>query len=882
MRKRSLGRALIGALLTSIYTAVLAAQPTASLAATAPPGTLDTTFAGFTDDGIVFENGLQNISSIAIQPDGNIVVAGSTGTKDQFGVFRYLPAGQLDPSFDGDGKVIFSDLFTARTVALQRDGAIVVGGTRGERFSMARLTPRGALDTSFDGDGFFVETTTELSILQDMVVQSDGKIVACGWAKVNNGYDFGIARYTANGWRDTSFDGDGKVTIPFGANDGCNGVVQQSDGKLVLAGSRQTDNPFGDNDFAVARLLSNGTLDGSFDGDGKLTTGFGGDESAADVALQPDGKIVVLGFDVSPDASFIARYLPNGALDPTLDSDGKRSIPVDRLSALALQPDGKLLALGFHESPDGDQKFALHRLLANGAPDATFDFDGIAWLDFGGRDRGAALALQPDGRILVGGTKRTAGVLARLWPDGTTFDTGGQQTHAMVAGSAYLPGSNESANALAVQNDGKLLVAGELRNRAGTRSDATLTRFFPDGQIDPSFGARGTSYAFSGTFNAGRAIAIQPDGMIVIAGYTAGGGMSDDFLVARFTPAGTIDFTFGSNGAYRVDFAGGPDRGTALALAPDGEIVVAGSAWNGSRYMWGVARLLSNGTPDSSFDGDGKLLVDAGPASGANAVVVQPDKRILVGGNSGGNDFAVARLLENGALDATFGEYKNGFTITDMGGNDGITALALASNGWIYAAGYSYQGGIDDFALNQYRPNGVLASCPVGQTCGNWPEGKSFINMGGSDQPYAIALRGDNQLVVAGCSDRHMAAVQLSTTDLAQPAIRFQTDFVGYFDCAYGVQFSGTSKNKIVLVGQQSYGSDSNIALARFQTTALESGSTGLALVDKQTTQETAVPTPPLGPTNEQTTQETLVPAPSPTPPLMHTSSQVGLPDMPQ
>jgi hypothetical protein len=118
MRNQSLRRALIGALLTSIWAALLAAHPTASLAAKATPGTLDPSFAGFTDDGIVCESGLQTISNIALQPDGKTVMVGSTGTANQLGVFRYLPNGRPDPSFDGDGKAIFSNMFEASDVGI--------------------------------------------------------------------------------------------------------------------------------------------------------------------------------------------------------------------------------------------------------------------------------------------------------------------------------------------------------------------------------------------------------------------------------------------------------------------------------------------------------------------------------------------------------------------------------------------------------------------------------------------------------------------------------------------------------------------------------------------------------------------------------------------
>jgi uncharacterized delta-60 repeat protein len=883
MRTQLLRRALLRALLAIVMAAVLAAQATMALAALPAPGQIDPTFAGFGGGitGFLIENRTANTSSMLIQPDGKIVTTGFSGTSNELRVFRYVPNGLRDLTFGVAGRVSFPGLFTASKVALQSDGKIVVGGTRNNDFHVARLTATGALDSSFDGDGWFADIDNQLSILSDIIVQADGKIVACGDAKVGGDADFGIARYLTDGRRDTGFSGDGKLTVPFGDEDVCESVVQQPDGKLVVAGSRDSTSILGDNDFAVARILSSGTLDSTFDGDGKLTTGFGGDEDATDAILQPDGKIVVLGTPppAGGNKSFMARYLPSGKLDSTFDGDGKRSIPVDRLTALALQPDGKFLAMGAHTSPDGDRKFALYRLLSNSALDSSFDFDGVAWYDFGGRDIGADVAVQPDGRILFAGAKDNTAVLARVWQDGTNFDTGGQQVQSVSFGPLYPPGSYATAFALATQADGKLLTAGELRNKAGTAAEAIITRFSPDGQLDRTFAVEGSAHLQIGGFTSARAMAIQPDGKIVIAGYSSTSYAYADFMVARYLPTGAPDSSFGLNGTnYRVaNFQAGEgvDKGTAVALAPDGKIVVVGSAWNGSAWVWGVARWNSNGTPDTIFDNDGLLLLATGSASGANAVVVMPDKRIIVGGNSGANDFAVGRLLENGALDASFGEYRNGYSILDMGGNDGVTALALAADGRIYAAGYTYQPNVNAFVVAQYTPNGVLTSCPVGQACGNWPDGKRYITFSGADQPYAIALRGDNQLVVAGCSSNHMAAAQMSTTAIDQP-IRFQVDFAGNVDCAYAVQFTGANKDKIVLAGQQNYDSLSNIALARFQTTVSSSVSTALAPENEPATQE-SLPANEQAPADQPVSQETAIPA-TPTTPTGEQATPEGTP----
>jgi uncharacterized delta-60 repeat protein len=832
MRKHILRGVLLVVLLSSICTAVLAAPASALPATQAAPGELDTTFAGFGDNGVVIPPELTSINDMAAQPDDKLVVAGSTATNFQLAVYRYLPNGQLDATFDGDGKALVPDMFDAQAVALHSDGRIVVGGTRwrgsanGYDFQLARLTPNGALDPSFDGDGWAEDFDPQLTWLDAILVQPDAKILACGYAKVGGDEDFGVTRYNENGSRDNSFGGDGKVTIPFGGNDRCHDLALQNDGKLVALGTRWGS----DDDFAVARLETDGTLDnnsngdGGFDGDGKLTTGFGGDEDAQAVAIQPDGKIVVLGHNPTPGYyfSYIVRYLPSGALDGSFGSSGKRTIPTDQLFDLVLQNDGKLLALGNHRS-DGDFKFALHRMLPSGAPDTTLDGDGIAWLDFGGQDEGRVLALQADGRILAAGSKDYAGgLLVRLWPDGT-FDTGGQQTHGLSFAPNYQLSYRETVYGMALQDDGSFLVAGQVYNSQYTVGDSFLTRFRGDGRPDTAFGANGSAFIFGSGLNnnAARAVAVQPDGKIVIAGYRASNaqGTGKDFQVARFLPSGAIDINFGDHGVKLVDFVGGEDFATALALAPDGKIVVAGPI-TGYYSIWGVARLTSSGQLDSSFNQGGWTYVDFNGQNGVSAVAVQPDRKIILGGHFNG-DFALHRLLENGAPDPGFGSNGSGTTLTNLGDNERINALALAANGWIYAAGYRDDDNTSgrDMALAQYTPQGILASCADPANCQNWPSGTFFMDGGNSDNTYALDLRGDNQLVAAGCLNRHFAAVQLPTDRNPSPLL-FSTDFVGGHDCATAVKFS--RGNTMLLAGNQElspFSTDSNIALARFQTT---------------------------------------------------------------
>jgi uncharacterized delta-60 repeat protein len=784
---------------------------TPTQSAYAAPGDLDPTFAGFGAGGVVTAGGAFSCAcGMALQLDGRIVAAGST-TGISFLVMRYLSNGALDTTFDGDGRVTISNMqyvVRATSVAIQADGKIIVAGYTGTGdFLLIRLTTTGMLDTSFSGDGF---VTTDFDGKADaayaVLLQPNGKIVAAGRAWINGDDDFAAARYNPDGSLDTTFHNDGKVAIGFGGDEGALDIALQDDGKLVLVGG-ETGNPL-NADFEVARLNSDGTLDASFDGDGKLETGFGATlwETGKAVAIQPDGRIVVAGDDRA--RALVARYHPDGDLDDSFDGDGLRGL--DGLSGglwdVALQPDGRILLLGTHQSPDGDFKFVLYRLNPNSSLDPTFDGDGRAFIDLLGTDEGRNIALQADGRIIASGTSGASHALVRLWPDGS-FDTGGQQTLGFQD-AYYGPGSDETAHGMALQADGRIVVAGTLAN-PGPSGSFAVARFLPDGQPDASFGEHGrTSFGLGN--EVASAVAVQPDGKIVVGGYTAPGN-AVNFMVARFNADGKKDDTFNFIGWNVLDFLGGNDIATALALAPDGKIVMAGPVFNGARMVFGAARFNSDGTVDTSFDLDGKQLFEfeLGAIHWVSSVVVQPDRKIVVAGHVG-LDFALVRFNENGSVDTTFG--SGGKVLTNMGGTDLVNALALAPSGWLYAAGLRAVEDDWDFALAQYTPNGVLGDYPDG-----WAGGKAFADFGDIDEAFAIDWRSDGAIVAAGCTAGKFAWAQFPRRGLLIKPITGTTDFVGGNECALAVKFAGS--NKIVAAGTQYFNDDANFALARFETT---------------------------------------------------------------
>jgi uncharacterized delta-60 repeat protein len=371
---------------------------------------------------------------------------------------------------------------------------------------------------------------------------------------------------------DTSFGSGGKKTVNFGGVDAANVVLVQRNGRVVAAGGGGPASS-----FCVVRLRSaNGTLDPTFGSGGKRVIDFGTDDEAVHgAALQPDGKIVLAGDTRLQPA--VVRLKPNGALDPTFDGDGRKVFSwgaIGRVTAVVVAPNGKILLGGFSGPEGGNIQVA--RLKANGAFDATFGTGGIAAVDFGGTEFGEAMAHQADGRILVAGRASPgAAVVARLRATGALdpdFGTGGRVTLSAAT----------SAGAVLVAPDRNILVAG---NTSGS-AVMTVTRLRPDGSLETTFGSGGTATVDFGSLAdlLGGAV-LQPDGKIVLAGYTQA---SEDVAVARLNANGSPDATFGTGGKATVDF-GVATFGNAVALAPNGRIVVAGQKTGADDFA--VARL---------------------------------------------------------------------------------------------------------------------------------------------------------------------------------------------------------------------------------------------------------------------------------------------------
>jgi uncharacterized delta-60 repeat protein len=374
------------------------------------PEDLDSSFDGdgriVTDFSAPEGPGAEGAYDVIVQPDGKIVAGGfaRTGSSDDVALARYNPDGSPDTSFDSDGKVT-TDIAGGndRILALgvQSDGKIVAVGSSGwDKSWMVRYGADGSLDTSFDEDGKvslnLPDASGDVAYVEDLAVQEDGKIVVAG---NNDGFNLALARYTADGALDTSFGGDGKVSGQFDRQPGsAKALAIQPDGKIVVVGIADDEHY---TDTGIARYNTDGSLDNSFAGDGTLATSFTGeDDEGWGVAIQPNGKIVVA-VD-SYQGAALRRFKADGSLDKTFGDGGTvLNTAVSGYSDLAIQENGKIVAQNSCPYCFRNEMWGVTRHNPGGSIDSSLRFR-FGW----GEDEhpGAnAMALQPDGKVVLAG-----------------------------------------------------------------------------------------------------------------------------------------------------------------------------------------------------------------------------------------------------------------------------------------------------------------------------------------------------------------------------------------------------------------------------------------------------------------------------------------------
>ena len=389
----------------------------------------------------------------------------------------------------------------------------------------------GTLDTTFSGDGQVVTTlTTGLDFASEVVVQTDGKIVVVGQTS-GQGTRVGLVRYNADGSFDTTFSGDGKVftNITRGREFGLD-VALQPDGKILVSGGIGL---LGGR-CGIFRYDTNGSLDPTFSGDGRQAINFtAGWDSCYDTLVQTDGKIVTGGVAAGQGTrATLLRLNENGSLDPTFSGDGKLirnfSNRTDYFDALALQADGKIVAAGTADWDRRPSRLILARYNTDGSPDTGFSGDGVIQLNTSAPFDGAyAVTIQADQAIVVGGQVGQRMIVLRYLPDGTPDLTFSGDGRVVTEVAPTL----DYAEDIEVQSDGKIVVGG---SAAYFRRDSKflVARYDSVGLLDPTFSGDGKLLInFTTSTDEGYGTALDADGKLIIAGVTAGQG--GRFALAR-------------------------------------------------------------------------------------------------------------------------------------------------------------------------------------------------------------------------------------------------------------------------------------------------------------------------------------------------------------
>lgn len=419
-----------------------------------------------------------------------------------------------------------------------------------------------------------------------------------------------------------SAEGAGKFVGAVGAADSfATGISVQPNGQILLAGTcRKITSAF---DFCATRLNSDGTVDLNFGNGGKIITSIGDSAEANAIVQLPGGKFVLVGnCVVNSGGSFCAaRYFADGSLDTSFGNNGRAAVAVgagrsQKGRAGLIQPDGKLVIVGSCTG-QGTIDFCSIRLDANGVVDPDYGVGGIVITPVDlGTDSATAVVLQPDSKLVLagecspptGGSGQLYAFCAVRYLANGAFDlsfNGSGKTITAVSNA-----NGDRANALTVQADGKLLLAG-FCNFSGTVS-LCLLRYNPDGSVDFGFANIGRLVAPIGTgANWGPAVAMQPDGKIVLSGPCQSNNVSS-FCAARYHNDGAIDLAFGTSGTVNTILTTGTNFAYTLALQPDGKIIVAGWCSASSPVKFCAVRYL--GGPFAykncslDIDGDGLVL----------------------------------------------------------------------------------------------------------------------------------------------------------------------------------------------------------------------------------------------------------------------------------
>lgn len=393
----------------------------------------------------------------------------------------------------------------------------------------------------------------------------------------------------APGDLDPTFGNGGKATLAFGTFARATAAAFDAQGRIVVAGEVGSS---GERDMGLARFTADGQLDTAFAGSAGSVTRDPtptGQDYIDDLHIQSDGKILVGGtFD---GAAGILRYLANGLPDAGFGSGGEVRQDygyLQRSGGLIPLPNGQLHWYGWSSVPTN---LDLLRFDADGGLDTGFGMGGHTQFSGGTGTEQYHFGLRlANGKLLIGGETGSpnpiSGTVIKLHPDGTpdaAFGSGGKASTGFGSSFFY---------DVAIDSKGRIVTVGAV---SGV-SEIAVARLLPNGQPDLSFNGIGRRSFDLGGAETGRAVAIQANGKIVVAGNTDANG-DDDMVVLRLNPDGTLDSSFGADGTQIVDFAGGDDQANDLLIQPDGSLILVGEALQPGSLRFGLARIEGDPPP---------------------------------------------------------------------------------------------------------------------------------------------------------------------------------------------------------------------------------------------------------------------------------------------
>ena len=588
-----------------------------------PDGSYDNTFT--VSEKIKSPNfNTPEVYAMVLQPDGKIVLVGSFNlyeSTSRLKILRLNTDGSLDNSFDPGT----SANFTIKKVVMQNDGKFIIGGTftsyNGNTINrIARLNTNGSFDNTFSvGTGFN-------SNVNDMFIQTDGKILVAGdFTQFNGNSHSGIVRLNQDGSLDTTFVPDPVAGVLC--------IAAQTDGKLLLGG--WFSQASGSNRDYITRLNSNGSLDTTFN---PLT----GPNTYVNKILPLDNGQILFsgGFVTYQDntAKYLARINADGSFDPTFI----KGTGLDKIALSLYQlNNGKYLIGGQFESYNNVMRVYVLQLNENGNLDTTFnDGKGTGRIYATNQSEVYSISAYEDGRILVAGNFSHYNSLPynRI----VRTNANGSIDNTFQPGS----GANSIIMASKIQPDGKLIISGFFTNYNGTNTNA-IARLNTNGSIDTGFNI--------GTGSNGKidALAIQDDGKILIGGlFTTFNGLQRN-CIARLNPDGSNDSTFNALGT------GADNDINKIIVLSDGKIMLFGKFrnYNGIAYNR-IMRLNPNGTPDNTFNTNGTGIDGTGNFYEIRDADVQPDGKIVMYGNfnsyNGITNNNLIRINADGSLDNSF------------------------------------------------------------------------------------------------------------------------------------------------------------------------------------------------------------------------------------